>query len=67
MRSTAEPEPRTLKARLHWLREDRDHKLAVLAEMFIPRLRALHDEHARARARVWEEYDRRVRQLREAA
>ena len=56
-----------LKARLHWIREQRDHELAVLYERYIPRLRALHDEMVGERERVYVEYDRRVAALKGAA
>jgi hypothetical protein len=57
----------TVKARLLWIRQQRDHDLAALAETYHPRMRATYDEYAAKREAVWAEYDRKAAELRQAA
>lgn len=56
-----------LKARIFWIRMDRDHELAALAEVYVPRQRLLHDEYAAKCAAVWERYRQRIFELRASA
>lgn len=59
--------PDCQRAILFWARQDREHKLAALAELYHPRMRALHAEYAAKRDAIWREYDARVASLRAAA
>ncbi len=50
-------------ARLHFIRQERDHALAAAHEAYLPRMKALYDEWSATRERIWEQYEEKAREV----